>query len=134
MSTTTRANNKKQLGKSTTPGSLLISNDDNEFVPLAPGSEGQVAMIISGKPGYGTPNGSATLKFIFIDSPTTGTTAAFTATGTILSSLAYGFFRNGWLMRPTVDYTVVFSGATATITVIEAFETKDTNLAFFCFV
>lgn len=128
---TTRASIKKQLGKSTTPGSIPVTNGSNELVYVAPGTEGQSLTVTAGVPGWSTPVGSATLEPNHITSPTSGTTIAFTATASILSSLAVMFFRNGMLQRPggSHDYTIVISGVTATVTVLEAFTAEDTNLA-----
>lgn len=51
----TRLRIDKQLAKSITPGSILISNTDNEAIWKTPGTNGQVLTIASGVPEFVNP-------------------------------------------------------------------------------
>ena len=53
-----RARLDKDLAKSITPGSTLISNSDNEGMWLAPGDNGQIYSIVAGVPAFVNPTSS----------------------------------------------------------------------------
>ena len=50
-----RARIDKQLSKSITPGSTLVSDSNNEGMWLAPGTEGQIYTVVSGTPTFVNP-------------------------------------------------------------------------------
>lgn len=51
-----------ELENSVTPGSIIVTDNSNEAIYVAPGSNGQVLTVVSGIPQYATPaSGSGTL-------------------------------------------------------------------------
>lgn len=50
-----------ELENSTTPGSIIVTDNSNEAIYVAPGSNGQVLTVVSGVPQYATPSGGGSI-------------------------------------------------------------------------
>jgi len=56
-----------QLERSTTPGSILISDASNDYQHTAPGTDGDVLTIVGGVPTYSAPTGSSIFESVNTD-------------------------------------------------------------------
>lgn len=72
----TRIRIDKQLAKSITPGSILISDADNEAIWKTPGTNGQVLTIVSDVPSFVNPT-TAVLGIYYGSYEITGVLAQF---------------------------------------------------------